>query len=273
MGAAEARGTHRLRDRPPWVLDDPFALVLVGPEWEEIAAETRAVVREPLARQGRAGVVARSRYAEDRLAASGHSQYVVLGAGLDSFAWRRPDLVGPLAVFEVDHPATSAWKRARAAVLALPTHERHVFVPVDFEAQALRDGLDAAGFDPSRPALFAAVGVAMYLTAEALETTLRAVSTGAAGSEVVFSYNVALPFLDDAGREYLEAVSQRVARTGESLRSSFSPADAEVLVERCGLVVAEHPTTDDLCDRYFSGRPDGLRPYTLERLLSARVPG
>lgn len=121
MSAAVARGTHRLWDKPPWIVDDPFALILVGPGWEEFATASRALASPEIFRRGHAGVQIRSRYAEDRLLEGGYGQYVILGAGLDAFAWRRPDLRGSVRVFEVDHPATQAWKRERAATLGLPT--------------------------------------------------------------------------------------------------------------------------------------------------------
>src|SRR5262249_39586542 len=133
MSTAVARATHRLWAEPPWIFDDPFALILVGAGWENFAAASRGLARSPVVRQGHAGVLVRSRYPEDRLTEGQYSQYVILGAGLDSFAWRRPDLRGSLRVFEVDHPATQAWKHERIATLALPISEGHVFVPVDFE--------------------------------------------------------------------------------------------------------------------------------------------
>lgn len=265
MMAAEARGTHRLWDPPPVVLDDPFALVLVGPAWQQLAAEVRSLAPEEVTRAGRAGVVVRTRYAEDRLPGPPFAQYVILGAGLDSFAWRRPDLLGAVRVFEVDHPATQGWKRERASVLGLPVHGAHVFVPVDFEAATLHDALDAAGFDWSQPTLFSCVGVAMYLEPRALEATLRTVAGCAAGSEIVVGYNLAEPFLDDIGRRFLAAVRRRVAGMGEPLRSSMAPEEAEALLGGCGLVVVDHPTSDDLAGRY------GVRPYTLERLVTASV--
>src|SRR4051794_34286827 len=138
---AVARGEHRLFDSAPWILDDAFALMLVGPEWRQIFDARAALHQERVRRDARAWVVARSRYAEDRLDEQPFTQYVVLGAGLDSFAWRRPDLLRSLRVFEVDHPATQAWKRERVANLALPTSDHHVFAPVDFETESLESGL------------------------------------------------------------------------------------------------------------------------------------
>src|SRR5215472_16931802 len=139
----------------------------------------------------------RSRYAEDRLVGGEFTQYVNLGAGLDSFAWRRPDLLSSLRVFEVDHPASQAWKLERARDLALPLSDSQVFVPADFEAEPLQDALHTAGFDWRHPALFSWTGVAPYLTAQAIESTLRTIAGVAAGSEVVFSYRVEESVLDD----------------------------------------------------------------------------
>jgi methyltransferase (TIGR00027 family) len=172
-------------------------------------------------------------------------------------------------VFEVDHPATQAWKRDRAASLALPIGENHRFVPVDFETETLDDCLDAAGFDWSRPALFSCVGTTMYLNADSVEATLRIVASCARGSEIALSYNQDMQFVDDIGREFLAAIMPRVAESGEPVRTSFSPSHMEGIVERCGLRVVDHPTADDLFTRYCAGRRDGLRPYTLERLLGA----
>ncbi len=269
MSAAVARGTHRLWDDPPWILDDPFALILVGPGWEAFANASRALARPAVWRQGHAGVLVRARYPEDRLAAGRYTQYVVLSAGLDSFAWRRPDLMRSLRLFEVDHPATQAWKRQRALSLALPRNERHVFVPVDFETQDLGDCLSRAGFDWSCPTFFSWVGTTMYLSKEAIGTTLRLVATCAPGSEIVLSYNQDLSFVDDIGREFLSAVTPQADEIREPVLTSFTPAEMEELLVRWGLAVAEHPTSHEMFDRYGAGRTDGLRPYTLERLIAA----
>jgi len=271
MSAAVARGTHRLTDAAPWIFDDPFALVLVGPGWEDYAAESMARARLPVVRQGQAGLLVRSRFPEDRLTEGAFAQYVILGAGLDSFAWRRPDLMGPLTLFEVDHPATQTWKRERVASLGLPVHERHVFAPVDFEQQTLEDGLRATTFDWGRPTLFAWMGTTMYLTPAAIESTLRTIAKCGAGSEVALSYNVTWEFVDEMGREFLGGVMPGAERAGEPILTSFAPNEMQALLEPCGLDVVDHPTPNELYTRYCSGRTDDLRPYTLERLLAARV--
>jgi methyltransferase (TIGR00027 family) len=272
MMAAIGRGQHRLRDPSPWVFDDPFALLLVGPAWPQIYAGITAVVREAVVREAIGFMVGRSRYAEDRLAAGRFTQYVILGAGLDSFAWRRPDVLRRLRVFEVDHPATQAWKQERLAVLALPSSERHTFTPVDFETETLPEGLDATGFDWAQRTLFSWLGVTPYLTVDAIEATLRTVASCAPGSEIVMTYTPSRPFLDDIGCEFQDTAGRLTADAGEPLLTFLSPSEAEAVIEGCRLKVAEHPANDELYDRYFAARPDDLRPYTFERVLVAVAP-
>lgn len=271
--AAVTRGWHRLEDAWPWVFDDPYALGLVGPGWPERYARMRDTFREPVLRRATGAMVGRSRYTEDRLLGGDFGQYVILGAGLDSFAWRRPDVLPRLRVVEIDQPATQAYKRERAGVLALPEHERHVFVPVDFETATLRDGLDGAGLDRSVPALFSWLGVTQYLTAAAIAATLRTVASYAPGSEIVISYVPPHPYLDDLGREFLDTLSRVAGERGEPVRTVLSATEAEDLVRDCGLRVGEHPTRDEIHARYFAGRGDGLTVPTTQRLLTAVVPG
>ena len=265
MSAAVARGVHRLEDERPWIFDDPFALPLVGPGWEDLA-ESGGRLASPPAR-ARAGVVVRSRYPEDQLVAGAYEQYVILGAGLDSFAWRRPDLLRRLRVFEVDHPSTQQWKRARVAALALPESERHALVPLDFATEDLGEQLGAARFDWTLPAFFAWVGTTMYLEPDAIAATLRLVARCAPGSAMVLSYNLPPDLLDEGALEFLAAVSRLVSGMGEPLRSFLAPQEIEELVARSGLRVREHPTTADLTTRYCADRTDGLAPFGVERLI------
>lgn len=270
-GVAVARSAHRSCDQPPWVLDDPFALQLAGPRWAEIQSASEAAFPETALRQSRASVVARSRYAEDRLVSGGYRQYVILGAGLDSFAWRRADLIGWLRLFEVDHPASQAWKLGRIAELDLPVRDGHVFAPVDFETTPLWEGLTRAGLDWSQPAFFSWLGVIIYLTPEAIIATLNTVSGCGTGSEIVLSYDAPDAFLDDTAREMVQIEARQVAATGEPYTTRMSPAQAETLIESAGLEVVEHLAPQALYDRYFAQRSDGLRPSTAERLIAARA--
>jgi methyltransferase (TIGR00027 family) len=274
MMAATARGLHRLEVATPWVFDDFLALVLVGPAWHDIRAQLSEALSDPLLRVVCTMVVTRTRYTEERLAAGAFDQYVLLGAGLDSFAWRRPDApAGGLRVFEVDHPASQAWKLARVAELGLPSSERHIFVPVDFEVETLSVGLDRAGFDWSGRTFFSWLGVLPYLTVEAIEATLRSVAKSAPGSEIALSYLMALPLMEDTGRSFYERFNGLASSVGEPIRIAHTPEEAEALVSRCGLEIVDHPTRDDVCAAYFAGRADELAPITFEQLLTARVPG
>jgi len=271
MLAAVGRGLLRLEAAPPWVLDDPFALMLVGPAWQELRAGPVSLFPAEVVREILAGVCTRGRYAEDRLAGGAFEQYVILGAGLDSFAWRRPDLLGFLRVFEVDHPASQAWKLERVNALGLPLGDSQLFVPVDFETGSLEDALRAAGFDWGKRALFSWTGVAPYLTAPAIESTLRTIAEAAAGSEVVLSYRADELVLDEPGREFIRIYAPLAASLGEPIQPGWPVTEIERLISQCGLTVVDHPARADLEQRYFAGRADGLRPFNVETLLTARV--
>jgi methyltransferase (TIGR00027 family) len=269
--AAVTRGSHRLLDPRPWVLDDPFAHLLVGPSWSTMTTPSSTGYPPELQRQARAGIVVRSRYAEDRLEAGDFAQYVLLGAGLDSLAWRRPDLLRRTRVIEVDHPASQAWKLERVRALGLPEDPAHVFAPVDFEIQSLRHGLDEAGFDWDRPTLFAWLGVTMYLTEEAIAATLATIAGCVAGSEVVLSYGARGDALDEDGRRFVALLRPVAAASGEPLRGRRSTPGVVELVARSGLRIVDQPGRDEVVARYFAGRADGMVPYSAECLLTAAV--
>jgi methyltransferase (TIGR00027 family) len=271
--AALARASLRLEETWPWVFDDPLALVLIGPAWRDLLEGLRLRLTDPVLRQGRAFVSMRARYAEDRLLAGAFDQYVLLGAGLDSLAWRRPDLLKSLRIFEIDHPASQSWKLQRVSDLALPLGEAHTFIPVDFENESLESGLDKAGFDWKRPTLFAWLGVIPYLSLDAIEGTLRTIAGADPGSEVIFDYRSHESALDDIGRHFVKSFGELAAESGESLREGWQRVEIEEVVTRCGLTVLDHPTRDDLVVRYFANRADGLMPYTAQGLIAATVGG
>ena len=225
-------------------------------------------------RDFRAFMAARSRYVEDRLAEAvldGVMQYVILGAGLDTFAYRNP--FSKLRVFEVDFPATQEWKREllEEAEIALPEGLR--FVPLDFEHQALAGGLAEAGFDAGSMAFFGWLGVVPYLTMEAFRATLEAVAQMPAGSAVSFDYALAPETLSPVGRTAFDALAGRVAAAGEPFRLFFTPEKVEREVRRAGYTRLEQVDSERLNELYFQNRADGLKlsALGLGRLVTAWV--
>ena len=257
FGAALYRAAHQLVDRPP-VFEDPLALKIVGPECELQAELARRV--SPAASPMRAFIAARSRYAEDAFAgayARGARQYVVLGAGLDTFAYRCS--LNAVRVFEVDHPATQGWKREHLARAGIAIPESVAYAPVDFERETVRDGLARTRFDFSRPASFAWLGVTPYLTPEAVMNTLRIVARDMAeGTEIVFDF-VTPPEDDPRAISARESFAARVAAAGEPLRSAFAPADLVQQARSLGFSQVAVADAAMLNARYLDGRQDGLR--------------
>jgi len=252
------RAAHQLLDHPK-VLDDPLALRIIG---AEAAQELQSSPREShgFARAFRAFMAARSRYAEDQIAqavANGVKQCVVLGAGLDTFACRNPHPA--LHVFEVDHPATQAWKREqlRAAGIAIP--QSLTFVPVDFERQVLPDELRQAGFRDSEPAFFSWLGVTPYLSHAAFASTLSFIAKMPAGSGVVFDFAIDRKLLNFGQRIALDALAARVAAAGEPFQLFFDPAKLQEELKGLGFRRAEFLDREQLNARYFKDRTDGLR--------------
>lgn len=220
----------------------------------------------------RAFIIGRSRYAEDELAqavARGVRQYVVLGAGLDTFAYRNP--FPDLRVFEVDHPATQAWKRQRLAQVGIAVPSSMTFAPVDFERETFDDGLRKAGFNERAPTFFSWLGVTMYLESDVVLGTLRAIHEMNAANAVTFDYALPREALGFVGRLALDAVSRKVAKAGEPFRGFFAPAALIASLKDIGYTHIEDLGSPELDARYFSGRTDSLHAKgQLGRLMSAR---
>jgi methyltransferase (TIGR00027 family) len=254
LRVAMRRAAHQVLDEPH-VLDDPIALPLLGAE----LAVDRAREMHPLARALRAFMAARSRWVEDRLAAaaaSGAAQYVVLGAGLDTFAWRNP--FPSLHVFEVDFPATQEWKRALLAAAGLGAHGKATFVPLDFESTTLAEGLAGAGFNADAKAFFGWLGVVPYLTLEAFRSTLETIAALPAGTQVAFDYALSPRMLSGPRRKFFDALAARVAAAGEPFKLFFTPDELEAELRRAGFTRVEQADSRKLNERYFWGRGDGL---------------
>ena len=255
LRVAIRRAAHQLADQPV-VLHDPIVLPLLGPGF----GRDMERAMHKVARDFRAFLAARSRYVEDRLAeavANGVTQYVMLGAGLDTFAYRNP--FPSLRVFEVDFPATQEGKRAMLEKAGIPLPENLTFVPTDFEHHGLGDALADAGFDPHQPAFFGWLGVVPYLTLDAFRATLGAVAELPAGSAISFDYIFPPASLSPQRRKIFDGLADRVAAAGEPFQLFFTPEQMEVELGRAGFHRVVQVGTEQLNELYFEGRVDGLR--------------
>jgi methyltransferase (TIGR00027 family) len=264
------RAMHVLVDPPPHVLSDEIGLRLAAPDddWR------RRPDMDPRATSGyRAAVVARARFIDDLVAEQavrGISQYVVLGAGLDTFAQRRPEIASRLRVFEVDQPGNQAWKRRRLVELGYGIPDWLRLVPVDFEAGgSWWEQLAAAGFDPGQPAVVVSTGVTMYLTKDATAATLRQLAGLAPASTLAMTFLLPTELLEDADRPGLRAAKSGARATGTPFISFYTPSEMLTLAREAGFTTAEHVPGTVLADRYFADRADGLRPSSGEDLLVA----
>jgi methyltransferase (TIGR00027 family) len=267
------RALHVEIDPPPHVLEDRVGLQLLAPEadWRR-----RGDMDPQFTRPFRASIVARARFIEDLVveqAKRGVDQYVILGAGLDSFAQRRPEIAARLTVFEVDQPGPQAWKRQRLIELGFGIPDCLRFAPVDFEAGASwRDALATAGFDEGKPAIVVSTGVSMYLTRDANAALLRQVAALAPGSTFAMTFLLPLELADPEVRPGLEMAEKGARASGTPFLSFFTPLEIIALARDGGFSEARHVSAADLAQRYFAGRTDGLRPpNNAEELLVART--
>ncbi len=259
LGAARMRAAHLVVDGQPKIYEDTLALDVLGVSEDEL--------REWYPGYPTAVWVQRSRYAEDLLAVAygaGVRQYVLLGAGLDTYGLRAPPELGELCIFEIDEPTLQAWKLARLDEVA-PDRDpsRVAYLPCDFESSSAEEALARSDFRSSDAAVVSWLGVTQYLSAAAIETTLRWFSGLARGSLLVFTYVVP---------EAVEDVSVQVARAqGSTFNTFFSPSEIEDVLTRTGLLVWEHCTPDEFDERYFAGRDDVLHASPIERSIVAQV--
>jgi methyltransferase (TIGR00027 family) len=265
------RAIHAQADPPPHVLEDEIGLELVAPAegWRN-----RPDMHLQFIAPFRASIVGRARFIEDLVAeraAQGVGQYVILGAGIDTFAQRKPEIASRLTVFEVDQAGPQAWKRQRliACGYGVPAWLR--FVPVDFEAgESWWDGLRAAGFDSAKPAVVASTGVSMYLTRAAIAATLRQVAALAPDSTFAMSFLLPIEMAEPDLRPAMEMAAKGAAARGTPFISFFRPEEMLDLARACGFRQVRHVSAADITQRYFAGRSDGLRPpNNAEELLVA----
>ncbi len=262
---------HVQIDSPPHVLDDEIGLLLAAPNngWR-----SRPDMDPAGTRWFRAGIVARARFVEDLVADQadlGVAQYVILGAGLDTFAQRKPEIVSRLRVFEVDQSGPQEWKRRRLIELGFGIAEWLVLVPVDFEAGGFWwDQLAASGFDSSQPAVVVSTGVSMYLTKDANAASLRQIAGGlAAGSTFAMTFLLPPELFDDDLQSGFEAAERGARAAGTPFVRFYSANEILELARGAGFQDAQHVSAAELSKLYFTGRTDGLRTLTGEELLVA----
>jgi methyltransferase (TIGR00027 family) len=265
------RALHIEADAPPHVLYDDIGLKLLAPgdDWRQ-----RGDMDPQFTRPFRASIVARARFIEDlvvKQAGRGLEQYVILGAGLDSFAQRRPEIASQISIFEVDQPGPQAWKRQRLMELGFGVPDWLRFVPVDFERnEAWREALSTAGFDDSKPAIVVSTGVSMYLTKDANAATLRQVASFATGSTFAMTFLLPLEMADPEVRPGLQMAEKGARASGTPFISFYTPPEIVAQAHYAGFTHARHVSANDLAARYFADRADGLRPpNNAEELLVA----
>jgi methyltransferase (TIGR00027 family) len=269
---AAARAAHLIVDRPPWIFEDTLAEALVGDAGSDLIALHRQDPTAPRLASLRVAMCTRSRYTEHRVAAAvnrGVRQYVILGAGLDSFAYRA-EAPGDVCVFEVDHPASQAWKQQRLDAAAVPIPSSVRFVPVDFTVDSLAEQLSEQGFDRSRPVIVSCLGVTQYVSVEAIASTLLALGSLGPPVELVMTYASDALRDQNTNQPWAEFFTPRAA-VGEPWTTFFTPEDIARLVEQAGMTIIEDVAyaAKDSIESSLWQRSDALVPHERPRLVWA----
>jgi methyltransferase (TIGR00027 family) len=265
------RALHIQIDAKPYIVEDEIGLKLIAPDegWQE-----RPDMHPQFTKRLRASMVVRSRFIEDLIieqSKQGISQYVILGAGLDTFAQRRPDIASKLQVYEIDQPDTQAWKQQRLKELGFGIPAWLHFVSVDFETSSWWEHLLKAGFDIHKPAVVVCTGVSLYLTKEAITAMLQQIATLASGSTLAMTFYLPMQLIDEEDIP-LQQISEKGARaSGTPFISFFSPEEMLKLAREVGFKKVGNISRDDLVERYFVDRTDNLSPASGEEFLIAIV--
>jgi methyltransferase (TIGR00027 family) len=261
------RALHMQVDAPPHIIEDEIGLKLAAPEegWQE-----RPDMK--YTKRLRASIIARARFIEDLIIEQsnhGIDQYVILGAGLDTFAQRRPDIASKLQVYEIDQPDTVAWKQQRLMELGYGIPDCLHFVPVDFEISSWWEQLLKAGFATGKPAVVACAGVSLYLTKEAIITTLKQIAVLAPGSTLAMTFYLPIDLLDEEDRPMQEMAEKGAKASGTPFISFFAPDEVLAMAKAAGFKDAKTISTRDMKQYYFKNRNDGLLPASGEVFLIA----
>ena len=272
LATAYLRAAHQLLDAPPRVLDDPLAITVLGEGASSRIRNDAARYRSPGAQALRAHIVLRTRFAEDRLAEAvkrGVSQFVLLGAGLDTFAYRQPPWAKSLRIVEIDHPNTQSFKLAMLSRAHIDVPANVGFGAIDFDGESLLEGLIRHGVLPTQPTFFSWLGVTMYLADASIDRALQSMGAFAEGTEVV------LTFLEPRDEPLAPAVpppdrlAARVAAAGERFVSYLSPAAVETKLRQAGFTTVQFLTSDEAKARYFSPQSADLPPPSRTGLACA----
>jgi len=268
------RAAHQLLDDDPKIHVDPLAVGLIPEASPESIRAEEKLIRSPEYTLLRSTFVLRARYAEDSLAAAalcGVSQYVILGAGLDTFAYRQPEYAQSMQIFEVDHPASQTWKRERLAAREISLPQNLRYVAVDFERDSLAQRLFENGFSTEHPTFFSWLGVVMFLTGPSIESTLGFIARLPRRSALTLSFIVPHECLVGEDLDLARYSVESCASRGEPWLSLHRPEELRAIVHRAGFSQAEHFAPDAATERYFHHRKDGLRAPRHEQLLTAWV--
>ena len=285
IAAARMRAAHLLLDGDPKIFRDDFALRFSGSDETSLREYLKTMLAQVAAKVGsnraqklfasmRTVMVMRSRYTEDALSRAitrGITRFAILGAGLDSFAWRRPDLAASVEVFEIDHRATQQWKQQRLRELGMNQPSNLTFVPIDFEKETLIDGLRQRGFPLEKPTFFSWLGVTQYLTSDTVLGTLKQVATMAPTTEISFTFVVPQALVDGDDQQVFAMSVANAAAAGEPWLSFFEPQELQSRLRESGFTRVEHLSPNEANARYFAGRSDGLRVPAMHHVMLAGV--
>lgn len=270
---AMMRAQHYLHDEHPLILEDPFALRLLSPQLAEYARETR--LQGPIGLRVGALILGRSRYAEDcfEIALNGGvRQYVSLGAGLDTYPLRRPDLVTLVRIYEIDQPATQQWKKQLLESSGCGIPDNLEFVPANLEEETVLQALARSSFSSTEPAFFSWLGTTMYLTREAVFRTLESfMDSLAPGSEIVFDYRVPIEFVSPEDVDSVQVGWKASEIMGEPQYAWLNPLTLPDEMREVGFEVVETLTPQQMAERYFSQRNDALQPMTHHHYIHLRT--
>ena len=270
LATAYLRAAHQVLDAVPHVLEDSLAVSVLGKDALKRIHDTEAKYRSPSAQELRAHVVLRSRFAEDRLAEAvkrGVSQYVLLGAGLDTFAFRQPTWAKSLRIVELDHPNTQSFKLSKLSLAGITAPSNVSFGAIDFDRESLIEGLGCLGVIIDKPTFFSWLGVTMYLTEKAIDSALQSMGTFAAGSEIVLTF-LEPPDQHPSARSSVRLASI-VADAGEPFVSFLTQSNIENKLRLAGFFRVNFLTVDQAKTRYFSIQPSNLQPPSRTGLVCA----